>query len=135
MDQARKAGVVVPFINNDAWVGGHNAPGTGVGQVDLYGHTLFPLDTDCNDMAWELGTLRETQYLNHLKISPSTPYAIPDFQGGVVDYWGGTGFERCAQRFNHEHTRVFYKNNFAAGVKIFNIYMVCYWTLIQQRRR
>jgi hypothetical protein len=42
----------------------------------------------------------------------------------VLDYWGGSGFSRCAERFNHEQTRVFYKNNFAAGAKIFNIYMV-----------
>ncbi|KAK3310903.1 glycoside hydrolase family 35 protein [Chaetomium strumarium] len=121
-DQARKGGIIVPSINNDAWLGGHNAPGTGVGQVDLYGHDLYPLDPDCNDMAWEKGALRETQYSMHLNISPTTPYAIPE--GGVLDYWGGSGFSRCAERFNHEQTRVFYKNNFAAGAKIFNIYMM-----------
>jgi hypothetical protein len=123
-DQARKAGIVVPFINNDAWVGGHNAPGTGVGQVDLYGHDLYPLDWDCNDMLWEKGSLREGQYAMHLNISPSTPYAIPEFQGGIFDIWGGTGFARCLERFNQEQTRVYYKNNFAAGAKIFNVYMV-----------
>jgi hypothetical protein len=77
-DQARRAGVVVPFMNNDAWSAGHNAPGTGVGQVDIYGHDLAPLDPDCDDMAWEKGALRETQYANHLNVSASTPYAIPD---------------------------------------------------------
>lgn len=77
-DQARKAGVVVPFINNDAWSAGHNAPGTGVGAVDLYGHDLLPLDPVCDDMAWHKGDLRDTQYANHLKASPSTPYAIPE---------------------------------------------------------
>ncbi|KAK4236777.1 glycoside hydrolase [Achaetomium macrosporum] len=121
-DQARKGAIVVPFINNDAWSWGHNAPGTGVGQVDLYGHDLYPLDPDCNDMAWEKGSLRDSQYSTHLNISPTTPYAIPE--GGVLDYWGGSGFSRCAERFNHEQTRVFYKNNFAAGAKIFNIYMM-----------
>jgi hypothetical protein len=115
---------VVPFINNDAWVGGHNAPGTGVGQVDLYGHDLYPLDFDCNDMLWEKGSLREGQYAMHLNISPSTPYALPEFQGGTFDIWGGTGFSRCLERFNQEQTRVYYKNNFAAGAKIFNVYMV-----------
>ncbi|AEO65317.1 glycoside hydrolase family 35 protein [Thermothielavioides terrestris NRRL 8126] len=121
-DQARRAGVVVPFMNNDAWSAGHNAPGTGVGQVDIYGHDLAPLDPDCDDMAWEKGALRETQYANHLNVSASTPYAIPD--GGVLDYWGGTGFARCAERFNAEQARVFNKNNFAAGVKIFSLYMM-----------
>ncbi|KAH6854926.1 glycoside hydrolase family 35 protein [Chaetomium sp. MPI-CAGE-AT-0009] len=123
-DQARRAGIVVPFINNDAWNGGHNAPGTGVGQVDIYGQDLYPLDFDCDDMAWEKGSLRDSLYSMHLKTSPSTPYAMPEFQGGVVDYWGGSGYARCAERFNHEQSRVFYKNNFAAGVKIFNLYML-----------
>jgi hypothetical protein len=36
IDQARRAGIVVPIINNDANPGGHNAPGTGVGEVDIY---------------------------------------------------------------------------------------------------
>ncbi|KAK3298537.1 glycoside hydrolase family 35 protein [Chaetomium fimeti] len=123
-DQARRAGVVVPFINNDAWNAGHNAPGTGVGEVDIYGQDLYPLDINCDDMAWDKGSLRDSLYSSHLNTSPSTPYAMPEFQGGVVDYWGGSGFARCAERFNHEQSRVFYKNNFAAGVKIFNLYMI-----------
>lgn len=36
IDQARKAGIVVPLISNDAKAAGHNAPGTGVGAVDIY---------------------------------------------------------------------------------------------------
>lgn len=32
-DQARNAGVVVPFVSNDASPDGHNAPGTGEGEV------------------------------------------------------------------------------------------------------
>ena len=35
-DQVRKAGIVVPLINNDAWQGGTGAPGTGKGAVDIY---------------------------------------------------------------------------------------------------
>ena len=35
-DQARKAGIVVPFISNDASNSGYNAPGTGKGEVDIY---------------------------------------------------------------------------------------------------
>jgi len=44
-DQLRKAGVVVPLINNDAYPGGHNAPGTGVGQVDIYVRKLCSSET------------------------------------------------------------------------------------------
>ena len=42
IDQARDAGIVVPMISNDAYSGGHNAPGTGVGEADIYGHDSYP---------------------------------------------------------------------------------------------
>lgn len=35
-DQLHNAGVVVPLVNNDAAADGHNAPGTGIGEVDIY---------------------------------------------------------------------------------------------------
>lgn len=35
-DQARRAGIVVPLISNDGLALGHNAPGTGTGEVDIY---------------------------------------------------------------------------------------------------
>ena len=41
IDQARKAGIVVPMINNDPGPGGDNAPGTGVGAADIYGHDAY----------------------------------------------------------------------------------------------
>lgn len=59
-----------------------------------------------------------------MAISPSTPYSVLEFQGGSFDEWGGPGFEQCSQLINHEFERVFYKNMFASGVTIFNIYMV-----------
>lgn len=36
IDQARKAGIVLPMINNDAFPTGNYAPGTGVGEMDIY---------------------------------------------------------------------------------------------------
>ncbi|KAL2126382.1 hypothetical protein VTI74DRAFT_1017 [Chaetomium olivicolor] len=123
-DQARKGGVTVPFINNDGWDAGTNAPGSGVGQVDIYGHNLYPLDWDCNDVLWDKGSLREALYWRHLNISPSTPFALSEFQGGMLDLWGSAGPARCAEKYNQEHSRVWYKNNYGAGVKIFNVYPV-----------
>lgn len=35
-DQARNAGIVVPFISNDVNPLGYFAPGTGQGEVDIY---------------------------------------------------------------------------------------------------
>lgn len=36
IDQARKAGIVIPMINNDVGPSGNYAPGSGVGAVDIY---------------------------------------------------------------------------------------------------
>src|SRR5262245_46553707 len=74
-----------------------------------------------------------------MAISPNTPYSIIEvscssptwlrrltsqLQGGAFDPPGGPGIEKCYTLTNHEFARVFYKNNMAAGVTIFNIYMV-----------
>jgi beta-galactosidase len=123
-EQARRAGIVVPFINNDAYVGGHNAPGTGVGQVDVYARDLYPMDFECDDVLWQKGDLRDAEFARHLNVSGSTPYAIAEFQGGSPDYWAGPGLARCADKFNAEYTRVHNKANYASGVKIFSTYMV-----------
>ena len=45
--QYRDAGIVVPFIDNDAAAQGLFAPGTGLGAVDIYGHDSYPLGFDC----------------------------------------------------------------------------------------
>ncbi|ETS78462.1 beta-galactosidase A [Pestalotiopsis fici W106-1] len=124
-DQARKAGIVVPIISNDAAPLGHNAPGTGAGEVDIYGHDDYPLKFDCsNPTSWPKGALNGLYHSIHEVQSPSTPFSILEFQGGAFDPWGGPGFENCALLLNEEFERVFYKNNLAAGVTIFNIYMV-----------
>ncbi|KAJ4298716.1 hypothetical protein N0V88_003748 [Collariella sp. IMI 366227] len=119
-DQARKGGIVVPFISNDGWDAGNNIPGSGVGQVDIYGHELYPLDWDCNDVGWDKGTLRDALYSRHLSLSSATPFALSE--GGMLDLWGSSGPARCAEKYNQEHSRVWYKNNYGAGVKIFNIF-------------
>ncbi|KAF5027145.1 hypothetical protein F66182_771 [Fusarium sp. NRRL 66182] len=123
-DQARNAGVVVPLINNDAWPGGTGAPGSGPGAVDIYGHDGYPGGFDCaNPYNWSRENFPLTWHADHERISPSTPYTIPEFQGGAFDPPGGAGFDKCYELTNHEFARVYYKNNLAAGVTIFNIYM------------
>jgi len=42
MDEARSNGIVVPFLSNDPGPYGHNAPESGVGAVDVYGHDYYP---------------------------------------------------------------------------------------------
>lgn len=55
--------------------------------------------------------------------SPNTPYTILEFQGGAIDSWGGPGLDGCAALINAEFERVFFKNNFANAISIFNVYM------------
>lgn len=45
-------------------------------------------------------------------------------KAGSFDPPGGVGFEKCADLLNMEFERVFYKNNYAAGVTIFSLYMI-----------
>jgi Glycosyl hydrolases family 35 len=121
--QYRKAGIVVPFLSNDAGAGGHNAPGQPA-PVDIYGHDAYPLGFDCsNPEKWNPGSLPTRWRANHMKQSPSTPFAMPEFQGGSYDPWAGPGFAKCAWLTGAPFERVFYKNAYAAGVTIFNIYM------------
>ncbi|KAJ5167175.1 beta-galactosidase A [Penicillium canariense] len=124
-DQARNAGVVVPFISNDASAGGHNAPGTGAGAVDIYGHDSYPLGFACaHPSTWPSNGLPTTFHTSHEKQSPTTPYSLVEFQGGSFDPWGGAGFANCAALLNHEFERVFYKNDFSFGVAFLNLYMI-----------
>ncbi|KAK2608465.1 hypothetical protein QQS21_003035 [Conoideocrella luteorostrata] len=125
INQARSAGISVPMISNDAGPGGNYAPGKGVGSVDIYGHDSYPLGFDCaNPTVWPANALPTYFHDRHVKQSPTSPYSIVEFQGGAYDPWGGPGFEKCSALVNQEFARVFYKNNFAAGVTIFSIYMI-----------
>jgi hypothetical protein len=45
-----------------------------------------------------------------------------------TDNW--QGFDQCAVLLNMEFERVFYKNNFAAGVELLSIYMICKMSLV-----
>ncbi|KAJ5819519.1 Glycoside hydrolase family 35 [Penicillium riverlandense] len=124
-NQARNAGIVVPLISNDAYPGGHNAPGSGVGAVDIYGHDSYPLGFDCaNPSTWPSGDLPTNFWTLHTEQSPSTPYSINEFQGGSFDPWGGEGFLACSELLNSAFERVFYKNNFSFRVAIMNLYMI-----------
>lgn len=124
-DQLRDAGIVMPFVSNDAFPHGYFAPGTGLGAVDIYGHDGYPLGFDCaNPYNWPDNSI-PTYYLSlHLQQSPNTPYTITEFQGGSFDPWGGNGWAKCTALLNQEFERVFYKNNYAIDVTIFNLYMI-----------
>ncbi|KAH8688981.1 beta-galactosidase [Talaromyces proteolyticus] len=125
MDEARSNGIVVPFISNDAGPYGNDAPGSGVGAVDVYGHDYYPLGFSCsNPDNWTAFTFPDNFYQLHESQSPTTPYSLVEFQGGSMDGWGGSGFDGCAQMVGTEAERLWYKNNVAAGASFFSIYMI-----------
>ncbi|KUI73723.1 putative beta-galactosidase E [Cytospora mali] len=123
-EQLREAGSTVPFIDNDNKVLGNFAPGTGLGAVDLYGIDSYPVRYDCSQPdVWPTYRWPVDWQVLHEEQSPSTPFAIPEFQGGTATSWGSVGQDMCAALVGPEALRVFYKNNYSFGVKIMNIYM------------
>lgn len=122
--QYRDAGIVLPYINNDAWYGeGRFAPGT-PSAVDIYGVDSYPAGFVCAEPSnWTAATLATDYYTYHEELSPSTPFSIVEFQGGAVDLLGGPGYDACAALTGPEFMRVFDKNDFASTVTIFNTYM------------
>ncbi|GAQ05349.1 probable beta-galactosidase E [Aspergillus lentulus] len=122
--QLRDAGVVVPTVVNDNKNLGYFAPGTGLGETDLYGIDAYPMRYDCgNPYVWPTYRFPRDWQQTHRNHSPSTPFAIMEFQGGSGGGWGGVTEDGCAILVNNEAVRVVYKNNYGFGVKVFNIYM------------
>ncbi|KAL5358314.1 putative beta-galactosidase E [Aspergillus floccosus] len=123
-NQLRDAGVVVPLAVNDNLNLGYFAPGTGLGEVDLYGIDAYPMRYDCeNPYVWPTYRFPRDWQLTHQKNSPSTPFTIMEFQGGSGGGWGGVTEDQCAILVNNEAVRVVNKNSYGFGVSIFNIYM------------
>ncbi|RYP72146.1 hypothetical protein DL771_004380 [Monosporascus sp. 5C6A] len=123
-EQFRRAGIVVPFVNNEAAIIGLFTPEK-PGGPDIYGHDNYPIGWDyVNPGNWTPGSMPTDWRGLHLEQSPNTPYSIIEYQGGALDYWGGVGLEGCAARTNHEFERLLYKTVFSFGVTVLNIYMV-----------
>ncbi|RAH73282.1 glycoside hydrolase family 35 protein [Aspergillus aculeatinus CBS 121060] len=127
--QYRQAGLLVPFIFNDAYPVGNFAPGTGVGAVDLYSFDSYPLGwatapSDSSDWSSLLSPLLMYNTTIHLAQSPTTPFSISEFQGGVPDAWGGVGVDASAAYIGPEFERVFYKLNYGYRIAIQSLYMI-----------
>lgn len=124
--QLRDAGIIVPLINNDNEADGYWAPGTGLGSVDIYGIDAYPMRYDCADPAtWPTYRFPRNWEILHQQTSPSTPFAIPEFQGGSGTGWGPGSLNQdmCNALVNEESVRVLFKNNYSFGAKLLNIYM------------
>ena len=78
-EQYRRAGIIVPFISNDASAKGFFAPDHPIKNVsvDIYGHDAYPLGFDCaNPYTWPTTGFPTTWTTDHQNQSPSTPYSI-----------------------------------------------------------
>jgi hypothetical protein len=76
--------------NQGLFAPGEVVLGTTEGDVDIYGHDSYPLGFDCaNPSVWPAGNIPTYFHASHVQQSPSSPFAIPEFQGGAFDPWGG----------------------------------------------
>ncbi|KAH9919188.1 glycoside hydrolase superfamily [Epithele typhae] len=105
-NQYRAGGIVVPLTYNDP--GMHAGFINGTGAVDIYGLDAYPQGFNCSNPTHR-NRVTETYHQWHEDVNPSQPWYMPEFQGGSFDPW--------ADR------EVFYKNNWAANIKMMSYYM------------
>ncbi|KAF7334698.1 putative beta-galactosidase A [Mycena venus] len=60
---------------------------------------------------------------SHQTWNPAEPLALFEWQGGAFSYWSGPGYDECYQLINEQFANVYYKNNYASGAAIQNLYM------------
>ncbi|KAG7096341.1 hypothetical protein E1B28_003785 [Marasmius oreades] len=111
----------IPTVHNDKNAGGMFAQ-KGLGKVDLYGWDGYPLGFDCDRP--EVWTELSTQHdASHQRWNPAEPLALFEWQGGAFSYWSGPGYDMCYALINEQFANVYYKNNYAAGAALQNLYM------------
>jgi hypothetical protein len=130
--------------NGGLFAPGEIVNGTTIGDVNIYGHDAYPLGFNCAvPSEWAAGAIPTYFHASHEQESPTTPYSLDEFQGGSIDFWGGSvrthckdtwdrpqtniiqNYDSCADLLNMEFERVFYKNNFASGAALLSLYMIC----------
>ncbi|KAI4861433.1 glycoside hydrolase family 35 protein [Hypoxylon rubiginosum] len=122
--QFKKTGNVVPQMVNDHLYQGNWAPGSGLGETELYGIDAYPMRYDCaNPEVWPKIRWPENWQIMHEQYSPNTPFFVAEFQGGSGTGFGSVNADACNALVNQESVRVLWKNNYSFAIKIFNIYM------------
>ncbi|KAJ7627105.1 glycoside hydrolase family 35 protein [Roridomyces roridus] len=122
MKAFREAGIVVPLTYNDPNQGENFINGTGA--VDLYGLDSYPQRFDCSHPdVWR--SVYTTYHDYHMRVNPSQPWYIPEFQAGSFDAWGPTapGYEMCAELTGPDFQSVFNLQLWASNAKMINYYM------------
>ncbi|KAI5860679.1 glycoside hydrolase family 35 protein [Durotheca rogersii] len=122
--QLKKAGNVVPQMVNDHLYQGNWAPGSGLGETELYAIDAYPMRYDCaHPDIWPTIRWPENWHIKHEQYSPNTPFFVAEFQGGAGTGFGGVNQDSCNELVNQESVRVLWKNNYGFAIKIFNVYM------------
>ena len=119
-NKVRSDGIDVPLDHNDAFLKGEWA--TGPGAVNIYTFDSYPQGFNCFEPSkWS----KVPDYFENgaRNVSPDTPIAIGEFQGGAFDPWKGAGYDRCRQLTGPDFVNVFYKGMLAQGVTMINFYM------------
>ncbi|OKI13395.1 beta-galactosidase [Streptomyces sp. CB03911] len=111
--KARDAGLDVPLTGNH-W-DAYNFPDS---PVDIDGYDDYPLLFTCADPTWK-------QVKDYSGKKPAgRPLFLPEFQGGSINYWGGSDGDKCREKMGADFASVFYKNNIASGVTMQSLYML-----------
>ncbi|CAE6472777.1 unnamed protein product [Rhizoctonia solani] len=121
IEEMRANGITkVPITHNDYRSAGQYA--SGPAKVDLYAWDGYPLGFDCShpDVWKEVDSSLDA---NHQKWNPGEPLYLAEYQGGAFDPWNGPGYGACYNLINEQFANVFYKNSYAAGTYLQNIYM------------
>ncbi|EUC55104.1 glycoside hydrolase family 35 protein [Rhizoctonia solani AG-3 Rhs1AP] len=121
MEEMRENGITkVPITHNDYRSGGQYA--SGAAKVDLYAWDGYPLGFDCSHPnVWN--EVDSSLNANHQKWNPAEPLYLAEYQGGAFDPWNGPGYGACYNLINEQFANVFYKNSYAAGTYLQNLYM------------
>ncbi|KDN41542.1 hypothetical protein RSAG8_07343, partial [Rhizoctonia solani AG-8 WAC10335] len=122
IEEMRANGITkVPITHNDYRSGGQFA--SGAAKVDLYSWDGYPLGFDCSHPnVWK--EVDSSLDSNHQRWNPAEPLYLAEYQGGAFDPWNGPGYGACYNLINEQDfANVFYKNNYAAGTYLQNLYM------------
>ncbi|KAK7545840.1 glycoside hydrolase superfamily [Phyllosticta citricarpa] len=123
--ELRDVGIVVPFTSNEkgmrsqSWSTDYMNVG---GAVDIYGLDSYPGGLSCSNPNSGF-TLVRTYYQWFQNYSFTQPSLLPEFRGGWFEPWGGYFYDDCESERSPEYPDVFYKNNIANRVTLFNMYM------------
>ncbi|MFI1092510.1 beta-galactosidase [Streptomyces sp. NPDC020917] len=113
-DKARADGISVPLVGNND--GTFNS---GLGALDVDAVDSYPMGFDCsNPSKWN--GVPDISY-DH---PAGRPLVTAEFQAGAFDWWGGPGYDKCAQLINDQFADVSSKQNIAVGATMQNLYML-----------